>query len=661
MNIGTFSEAPQISDNVSFYPVLDLISPSNYNGQTAWVYGHDGTKEEPHDSPRIIPATITSVISNASNGDSYFTTAYTDVILQDGDSGSPVFIPWSDPEGNVQLTILGLNSATDTNTSRNFHSLLATDHAKDATNDIMDDDGYVLKWVADIDSMWQGSGTGNGDDYDWLLNWTPFGEPQNTDYAGFDSDDPVATAIDLDGSVSARGWIFKEGATAFSFSNGTASIGRGGMINYDADSQQVFSNNFILEDSQWWDVGGGGFAVSGALDLSTYTLIVTGEGSSSLSGVISGTGQLAKEGSHTLTLSGLNTYSGDTWLHRGMLIADNNGSLGTGVVRVQRDGELVIGSGVVLGNSILIQPEGRLSGVGAISSALTVESGAIVAPGSSPGTLSGSSMTFGQDGVYEWEINNAVGTAGADPGWDTISLSGTLDITATAVNPYVIKVTSLTAGNVAGAMTNFSATNSYSWVIVSAAGGITNFDRGDVIVDTAGVSNSFGNGIFTVTTANLGTELVVRFLPDGYAQDQLNEFSDDELDNILLSGPDADFDGDGLTNFTEYAFDLNPKVAESSLFYQFGVEDDGGTDYLTMDFQRMQDAPDIEYRIEVVDNVSKPDNQWTLIAASLRGSAMTAESGFSGVVLQDTGSGVISVKVRDNLEFGSKARRFLRL
>ncbi|MDC1538218.1 autotransporter-associated beta strand repeat-containing protein [Pelagibacteraceae bacterium] len=75
----------------------------------------------------------------------------------------------------------------------------------------------------------------------------------------------------------------------------------------------------------------GGLSGTGNINLSSYTLTVGSDnGSASYSGILSGTGGIDKKGSGTLTLTGVNTYSGDTEITSGTLTLGGSGNLGNG-------------------------------------------------------------------------------------------------------------------------------------------------------------------------------------------------------------------------------------------------------------------------------------------------------------------------------------------
>ncbi len=182
-----------------------------------------------------------------------------------------------------------------------------------------------------------------------------------------------------------------------------------------------------------------------------------------ISGDLDGDGSLVYEGPGTLTLAGANTYTGSTTVNAGTLIVD--GSL----------------SGT---SSILLASGARLGGDGTIAGTMTVANGAILAPGNSPGTTTyASDQIWGEGGIYEWEIQDWTGSAGAIDGWDLISITDTesdpnLTITATAENPFIIEITEFS-------LTNFAvSTLEQTFEILSADGGISGFDASYFTLDT---------------------------------------------------------------------------------------------------------------------------------------------------------------------------------
>ena len=69
---------------------------------------------------------------------------------------------------------------------------------------------------------------------------------------------------------------------------------------------------------------------AGNVELSSGVTLTTGDtGNDTVSGVISGPGNLAKAGSGTLTLSGINTYSGTTTISSGKLSISADSGLGS--------------------------------------------------------------------------------------------------------------------------------------------------------------------------------------------------------------------------------------------------------------------------------------------------------------------------------------------
>jgi len=135
-------------------------------------------------------------------------------------------------------------------------------------------------------------------------------------------------------------------------------------------------------------------------------------------------------------------------------------------------------------------------------------------PGHSPGTSSTTLDEIWSAGdEYEWEINDATGTEGADPGWDLLNMTGALAIQTTAAAPFVIHIKSLTPANAAGNAAHFDPTLTYEWRIATAAEGITGFDRTVITLDSSQFTNALGTGAFLLDQAGNGRDLLLRFVP----------------------------------------------------------------------------------------------------------------------------------------------------
>jgi hypothetical protein len=130
---------------------------------------------------------------------------------------------------------------------------------------------------------------------------------------------------------------------------------------------------------------------------------------------------------------------------------------------------------------------GTLKGSGTTTGTLSVSG--ILAPGNSTGILDVGNTTFLGGGNYDWEIDNFGGTVGTS--WDFLNITGSLSISATSGDKFIIDVISLLASNdTSGAASGFVFTDSYSFAIATASGGISNFDAGKFAINTGGFQNA---------------------------------------------------------------------------------------------------------------------------------------------------------------------------
>jgi autotransporter-associated beta strand protein len=197
----------------------------------------------------------------------------------------------------------------------------------------------------------------------------------------------------------------------------------------------------------------------------TITVNALGAGKAvTISARLAGSEGLTKNGTGTLILSGPNTFTGPVHVAAGTLLVTGTHT-GAGLYTVDA-GARIGGTGTI----------GALNLFGT------------VAPGLSPGTLTAGPTTWNGGASYDWEINHFQGTAGADPGWDLLSITGTLTITATLATPFVIDINSLTLADVPGLAAGVLEYGQL-FEIARAAGGIFGFDAAKFLLDGGGFAN----------------------------------------------------------------------------------------------------------------------------------------------------------------------------
>lgn len=135
--------------------------------------------------------------------------------------------------------------------------------------------------------------------------------------------------------------------------------------------------------------------------------------------VLSGAEGMDKTGLGTAILGAANTYSGGTTVSEGKLVLDHAQALGTGGVRVRAGATLDVGAasaGFVFANDFTISAGSTLAGSATYTGLVTIEDGAFLSPGNSPGTITLESGGLLENGsTYVWEIQ---GSTPSVPGVD---------------------------------------------------------------------------------------------------------------------------------------------------------------------------------------------------------------------------------------------------
>ena len=320
---------------VARYAVLDLNassttdSPAAYAGRPVLNYGSWPTGT---DGPRVATGAIAAADPSFLGPVTGFSlTDTSQYVYEPGDSGSPMFIPWTNPDGGAELTIIGNNAAIAF--GYNVQNFIGDAAILTRLGGLIAPDGYAIRIVGEPAATWQG-GSGGPSERTALprgANWSS-GTLPTDQFTRFAGDETVWRTIDVAAPTFLRGLSFgSTGSTTLGFTVGgtaTLTIGRGGITNYDT-SRQVFTAPLSLGGHQYWDVGPGG-VTAGAVATTGHLLEIAGSGTARITGAVSGTGGLAVSG-HRLELSGASSYTGGTWVHAGTLLVDGGIGPSSGV------------------------------------------------------------------------------------------------------------------------------------------------------------------------------------------------------------------------------------------------------------------------------------------------------------------------------------------
>ncbi len=335
ISLGTFSDTFAKADNVAVYRVLDVRAgplSRDLGGLPLLVYGSQANGIGPRVALATgIPPQYISLASiqnwSGANGVSTYWEA--------GDSGGPAFVRYTAPDGASTLTFAG-----GAYVPSGFSTLLPQDRFSwsppPILNALTKPDGYALTWTiydnpADTvrtAPQWTGAASALLSDTD---NWSQSGAPADLSVLFDASAANGVTALNLDGNLVLRGALFKSSASPAGFTlsgTGTLTLGYIGLRN-ESSATQTFHVPVVLGDSQNWEAARGDLVFNAPIDTSSaaHLLVVGGDHDTTLNAPLFGAGALAKADSGTLTLNAVNTYSGKTWIHGGVLRLGVGGAL----------------------------------------------------------------------------------------------------------------------------------------------------------------------------------------------------------------------------------------------------------------------------------------------------------------------------------------------
>ncbi|HWA42607.1 MAG TPA: autotransporter domain-containing protein [Hypericibacter adhaerens] len=214
------------------------------------------------------------------------------------------------------------------------------------------------------------------------------------------------------GSTNARGDVTINGANSRWSSTNNLTIGSSGIatLTLEDGGAATAGGTVAINSRSTLNIGSGGAA--GTLTAATVNnagqIHFDHTGTTSFTAAIAGAGTLVKDGTGTTTLTGTSSYTGATSVNAGKLVVD--GSLGNTAVTVA--------SGATLG------------GAGTIGGTVTIDSGAHLAPGDSPETLTiNGDLLLNAGSILDYELGLA-GTVGGGVN-DLIAVGGNLTLDGT--------------------------------------------------------------------------------------------------------------------------------------------------------------------------------------------------------------------------------------
>ncbi len=260
------------------------------------------------------------------------------------------------------------------------------------------------------------------------------------------------------------------GTGTFTISGGTIDNTSGGSITESNNNAQAWNGNFTFTGSNALNLGTGAVTLGASRQVTVSGSVLT------VGGAISGsTFGLTKSGAGTLTLTGANTYTGNTTITAGVLNANSSSALG------DANNTLVFAGGTLQAGGTITSPSTRAVSVSSATALIDTTS-------------------------------NPVSIAGVISGANGLSKGGSATLTLTGTNTYSGSTT-ISAGalnaNSSAAIGDGSSTNTlvFTGGTLQAGGTIASPSTRTVTLTAPGTIDSNGNSVSIAGVISGGTSL----------------------------------------------------------------------------------------------------------------------------------------------------------
>jgi hypothetical protein len=214
-------------------------------------------------------------------------------------------------------------------------------------------------------------------------------------------------------------------------------------------------------------------------------------------------GMINNSGTNLTLGGGSRTYIGSA-ANSGGIINLNNATA------IDLNGGLLVNNGTIYG-PLNVNYGATARGAGAYG-AVNIAEGGTFHPGNSPGIANTGDTTWQSGGTYQFDINDAIGSAGTN--WSFWNIDGTLTIEADQAHPFILNVDSVIGNtDTPGDIADFNKMENYSWLIAQAGDSIIGFDSSKFNIDAAGFTNPT-QGVFSISQSGDGLYLRYTAVPE---------------------------------------------------------------------------------------------------------------------------------------------------